>query len=102
MKSILPKSGGLLAALCLGWLMIPFADVAQGDPSILKTRPSPDWLEDSVVYEIFPRNFSQTGDLNSITARLDELNDLGFNILWLMPIQPTRSEERRVGKECVP
>jgi cyclomaltodextrinase len=89
MKSILPKSGGLLAALCLGWLMIPFADVAQGDPSILKTRPSPDWLEDSVVYEIFPRNFSQTGDLNSITARLDELNDLGFNILWLMPIQPT-------------
>ncbi len=88
MKSILPKSGGLVAALCIGWLMIPFAGLAQGDPAILKTRTSPDWLQDSVVYEIFPRNFSQAGDLNSITARLDELNDLGFNILWLMPIQP--------------
>lgn len=52
-------------------------------------RPVPDWLRQSVVYEIFPRNFSASGDFNGITARLDELKDLGVNVLWLMPIHPT-------------
>ena len=89
MKNLARKSSLLLAVLYLGWLAGAFSDQAQANPSTLKTRPSPDWLASSVVYEIFPRNFSQAGDLNAITARLDELNDLGFNILWLMPIHPT-------------
>jgi len=41
------------------------------------------------MYEIFPRTFSAAGDFNGITARLDELKDLGVDILWLMPIHPT-------------
>lgn len=49
---------------------------------------SPEWLRKSVVYEIFPRNFSPAGDFNGITAHLDELKDLGVNVLWLMPINP--------------
>ena len=40
------------------------------------------------MYEIFPRNFSKEGNLNAITARLDELKDLGVDVLWLMPIHP--------------
>jgi cyclomaltodextrinase len=51
-------------------------------------RTSRAWLRDGVVYEIFPRNFSATGDFNGITARLDELHKLGVTILWLMPIHP--------------
>jgi len=47
------------------------------------------------VYEIFPRNFSKAGDLNAITARLDELKDLGVNILWLMPIHPTGEKMKK-------
>lgn len=89
MKHIVLKSASLFAGLCLVWLVISIGEVARAYPSALKTRPSPDWLASSVVYEIFPRNFSQAGDLNAITTRLDELNDLGFNILWLMPIHPT-------------
>lgn len=49
---------------------------------------TPDWLRHAVMYEIFPRNFSAAGDFNAITARLDELKDLGVNALWLMPIHP--------------
>jgi glycosidase len=52
------------------------------------TRKSPEWLRSSIVYEIYPRNFSKEGDFNAITARLDELKDLGIDILWLMPIHP--------------
>ena len=48
----------------------------------------PDWLRHAVLYEIFPRNFSQAGDFNAITARLDDLKDLGVDTLWLMPVHP--------------
>lgn len=62
---------------------------AERDVSTEPARTSPDWLRQSVVYEIFPRNFSGSGDFNGITAQLDELKDLGVNVLWLMPIHPT-------------
>ena len=56
--------------------------------SDVSARPTPDWIRQSVVYEIFPRQFSATGDFAGITARLDELKDLGVDVLWLMPIHP--------------
>jgi cyclomaltodextrinase / maltogenic alpha-amylase / neopullulanase len=58
-------------------------------------RSSPQWVRDGVVYEIFPRNFSPEGNFNGITARLDELKDLGVNILWLMPINPLGQKMRK-------
>ena len=51
-------------------------------------RPVPDWVRDGVIYEIYPRAFSQQGNFDAITARLDELKDLGVTILWLMPVHP--------------
>ena len=78
----------LLAAALFGWLAISSTVVSGADPSTPSTRKSPDWLRSAVVYEIFPRNFSKEGDLNAITGRLDELKDLGVDVLWLMPIHP--------------
>lgn len=51
-------------------------------------RPSQDWVKDAVIYEIYPRQYSQKGDFNSITADLDRLKNLGVTVLWLMPIHP--------------
>ena len=51
-------------------------------------RTSRPWVRDGVIYEIFPRAFSPEGNFNGVTARLDELKNLGVNILWLMPIHP--------------
>ena len=51
-------------------------------------RPSPEWLKAGVIYQIFPRSFSQEGTLAGVTAKLDELHTLGVNVLWLMPIHP--------------
>ena len=51
-------------------------------------RTSPDWIKDAVIYEIFPRNYSQKGDFNSITSDLDRLKNLGVTVLWLMPVHP--------------
>jgi len=58
-------------------------------------RPVRDWVRDSVIYEIYPRAFSQQGNFNAITARLDELKELGVTILWLMPIHPIGQEKKK-------
>ncbi len=78
----------LAAALLLGWLTFSPGHTNAADSTNAIARISPDWLRRSVVYEIFPRNFSQDGDFKAITGRLDELKDLGVDILWLMPLHP--------------
>ncbi|TNK89746.1 sucrase-isomaltase, partial [Mycoplasmopsis pullorum] len=51
-------------------------------------------LEDKVIYQIFPRSFYDSnndgdGDLKGITLKLDYLQDLGINAIWLCPIYKT-------------
>src|ERR1017187_6512307 len=95
MNTIQQKLRYLLATALIGWLAINSGVGAEAAPSNPSTRKSPDWLRSAVVYEIFPRNFSKEGDLNAITARLDELNDLGVNVLWLMPVHPTGEKMKK-------
>ena len=45
-------------------------------------------------YEIFVYSFYDTdndgiGDLNGVTAKLDYIQEMGFNGIWLMPIHPS-------------
>ena len=44
--------------------------------------------EDIVMYEVNMRAFSQTGDFQGVLDRIDEIDALGINVLWLMPIHP--------------
>ena len=53
-----------------------------------------DWWKNAVIYEIYPRSFQDTngdgvGDLNGITQRLDYLNELGVDAIWLTPVYPS-------------
>lgn len=48
------------------------------------------WWKDAVVYQIYPRSFMDSngdgiGDLNGITSRLDHLQLLGVDTIWLSP-----------------
>jgi len=72
-----------------------FAQTPQRDFSKENARVSPDWVKDAVIYQIFPRAFSQKGDFNSITADLDRLKNLGVTVLWLMPVHPIGKEKRK-------
>ena len=62
------------------------------------------WWNNTVAYEIFVRSFYDSngdgrGDFNGITQKLDYLNDnnsntkndLGINLIWLMPVNPSPS-----------
>jgi glycosidase len=44
--------------------------------------------EDIIMYEVNLRAFSQSGDLQGVIARLDNLKALHVNVIWLMPIHP--------------
>ncbi len=46
------------------------------------------------TYEIFVYSFCDSngdgiGDLNGVTSKLDYIQDMGFNQIWLMPISPS-------------
>jgi oligo-1,6-glucosidase len=48
------------------------------------------WWKEAVVYQVYPRSFNDSngdgiGDLNGITAKLDYLQQLGINVVWLSP-----------------
>ncbi len=52
------------------------------------------WWRDAVVYQIYPRSFQDSdgdgvGDLPGIASRLDHLEWLGVDALWLSPIFPS-------------
>jgi cyclomaltodextrinase / maltogenic alpha-amylase / neopullulanase len=80
----------LTALACLFQLAARAVDLSQ-----IPARTPPAWLSDGVIYEIFPRDFSAAGNLDGVTAGLDQLKDLGVTILWTMPIHPIGEKLRK-------
>jgi len=83
------KSIKLMLQLLLVVLIAPCAIAQQA------AAHSPDpWWKHAVFYEIYPRSFADanndgTGDLNGITAKLDYLQDLGIDAIWITPCYPS-------------
>ncbi len=56
------------------------------------------WWREAVVYQIYPRSFADSngdgiGDLRGIVARLDYLQRLGVDVLWLCPIYRSPNDD---------
>ncbi|WP_343246556.1 alpha-glucosidase [Diplocloster hominis] len=50
-----------------------------------------EWWKDAVIYQIYPRSFQDSngdgiGDLQGILRRLDYIQTLGADVIWLCPI----------------
>jgi oligo-1,6-glucosidase len=50
----------------------------------------PTWWKEAVVYQVYPRSFKDSngdgiGDLRGITSKLDYLQSLGVDVIWLGP-----------------
>ena len=58
----------------------------------MSSQPAPrDWWKSAVVYQIYPRSFADAngdgmGDLRGIIGKLDYLQRLGVDVVWLSPI----------------
>ncbi len=93
LKQIRRAAGIVLVISSLAWGAV--AQTPARDVSKQTARPVRDWVRDGVIYEIYPRAFSASGDFNGITAQLDRLRDTGITILWLMPIHPIGQEKKK-------
>jgi len=67
-------------------------------PDMPGDQPDRTWWRDGVLYQIYPRSYMDTnadgiGDLAGITARLDHLQWLGIEGIWLDPIMPSPNKD---------
>ena len=56
------------------------------------------WWKEAVVYQIYPRSFQDSngdgiGDINGITSRMDYLQELGIDVIWLSPIYQSPNDD---------
>ena len=56
------------------------------------------WWQTSVVYQIYPRSFQDSngdgiGDLRGIINRLDYLQKLGIDVIWLSPVYKSPNDD---------
>ncbi len=56
------------------------------------------WWQEAVVYQIYPRSFMDSnndgiGDLQGIINKLDYIQDLGANVIWLSPVYESPNDD---------
>jgi len=61
-----------------------------------KATPYPEWVKNSVIYEINTRQYSPEGTFKAMEADLPRIKGLGIDILWFMPIYPIGEKGRKV------
>ena len=57
-----------------------------------------DWWKKSVVYQIYPRSVMASngegfGDLQGIIRKLDYLDNLGIDVIWLSPVYDSPQQD---------
>lgn len=57
----------------------------------------PERAKNMVIYEVNIRQYTPEGTFNAFIEHLPRLEELGADILWVMPIQPIGEEKRKGG-----
>ena len=63
-------------------------------PEGFTLEDDPQWYKDAIIYELHVRAFYDSnddgiGDFVGLTEKLDYLQDLGVNAVWLLPFYPS-------------
>nr|BAB60692.1 putative alpha-glucosidase [Brevibacterium fuscum var. dextranlyticum] len=61
-------------------------------------KATDEWWKASVVYQVYPRSFADSngdgiGDIQGIISRLDHLQELGVDVLWLSPVYASPQDD---------
>lgn len=56
------------------------------------------WWKEAVVYQIYPRSFKDSdgdgvGDIQGIVSKLDYLQELGVDVIWLSPVYKSPNDD---------
>jgi glycosidase len=71
------------------------ATPAAGQAPARRTAPDTSWVARSALYEVFVRDFSRSGNFRGVIEGLDRIQSSGADVLWLMPIYPIGSLNRK-------
>lgn len=61
----------------------------------------PDWSKNASIYEVNIRQYSPEGTFAAFTEDLPRLQEMGVDILWLMPIHPIGLKNRKESEESL-
>jgi alpha-glucosidase len=83
----------LILCFCFG-LAAAKSPSRKSAPAKKLDAPVDPWWKHAVFYEIYPRSFADAnndgvGDLNGITSKLDYLQNLGIDAIWITPCFPS-------------
>jgi glycosidase len=84
--------------LALGMLLMsPLAALAEEAhmPAPYVKLEHPEWSRDAVIYQINTRQFTPAGTFEAAARQLPRLQELGVDILWLMPVQEIGVKNRK-------
>ncbi len=62
--------------------------IVNGDGSVSNPTiaNNPEWAKQGRIYFLFPKAASSAGTINAAAPRLSIIKDMGFNIIWMMPV----------------
>lgn len=78
--------------------LLELVDGEKEEPAVPAGKITPKWWKEAVFYQIYPRSFCDSngdgiGDLPGIISRLDYLQELGVDALWLSPIYDSPNDD---------
>lgn len=78
----------------IGFIALLLASLSNAQQPNPSTAGHDEWWKHAVIYEIYPKSFQDSngdglGDINGITSRLDYLQQLGVDAIWITPMYPS-------------
>ena len=75
-----------------------FAGISGQEQGRVTAADAQSWWRHAVIYEVYPRSFADSnndgvGDLNGIASKLDYLEALGVNAIWITPCYPSPQKD---------
>ena len=72
-------------------LVLLYLAIQAVSPLCAEVPPGPKWLQTAVFYQVYPQSYFDSngdgiGDLPGITAKLDYIQSVGCNAIWINPI----------------
>ena len=58
-------------------------------------------VDDIAMYQVNPRVFAPQNSLRAVAGRIDSIQELGVNVVWVMPIYPIGIEKGKNSPYCI-
>ncbi|MCB0667474.1 MAG: alpha-amylase [Saprospiraceae bacterium] len=92
---------GILVLLCFCSIVSckqgPESEATEDAPKMFQVRQMkyPLWVRSSMIYEVNIRQYTPEGTFEAFRKHLPRLQEMGVNILWMMPVYPISITKRK-------